>query len=566
MASVSSATSLLSATYASSTTTVSSNEDIDWDALVEEVVTAKLAKADTVEVKISDNEARIAAYGELQSLLSTVLEAANVLRAPSGTLDSADDVFLGRTAYVTSSGDTDVSDSLGATVGAGATTGSYTLTVAQLATSHKVIGTAQSSQTADLGLEGTFSLGVEDGTAVEIGVSSDMSLVDLAEAINAQSDTAGVQASILQVASGDFRLILSTVETGQTITTASAWGSDVLLVAGVTDADGTFVNELQAAQDAIFTVDGVEITRSSNEIDDVLEGVTLYLYEATPDGSAVTLEIAADVSAVKEAVLNLVDAYNAFREFAYSQQQVTSTDADGETTASVLFADGTMRNISTAITSALTAVTDAGSMAVLGLSFDESNYLVLDEDALDDTLLTDLDAVQTLLSFQMTSSSSKLLLLQRGTTTPPETTLDITMDASGSISGVSVDGDSSLFTVSGTRIIGASGSAYEGLVLVYAGSASLSVDLSFSSGLAEALYNIADGAVDANDGTLTTLVADLEDVNDGLEAKVEDITEAAETYRTNLTARYAAYQAAIEQAETMLDYLTTLIDTWNSSS
>jgi len=533
---------------------------------VEEVVTAKLAKADTVEVKISDNEARIAAYGELQSLLSTVLEAANVLRAPSGTLDSADDVFLGRTAYVTSSGDTDVSDSLGATVGAGATTGSYTLTVAQLATSHKVIGTAQLSQTADLGLEGTFSLGVEDGTAVEIGVSSDMSLVDLAEAINAQSDTAGVQASILQVASGDFRLILSTVETGQTITTASAWGSDVLLVAGVTDADGTFVNELQAAQDAIFAVDGVEITRSSNEIDDVLEGVTLYLYEATPDGSAVTLEIAADVSAVKEAVLNLVDAYNAFREFAYSQQQVTSTDADGETTASVLFADGTMRNISTAITSALTAVTDAGSMAVLGLSFDESNYLVLDEDALDDTLLTDLDAVQTLLSFQMTSSSSKLLLLQRGTTTPPETTLDITMDASGSISGVSVDGDSSLFTVSGTRIIGASGSAYEGLVLVYAGSASLSVDLSFSSGLAEALYNIADGAVDANDGTLTTLVADLEDVNDGLEAKVEDITEAAETYRTNLTARYAAYQAAIEQAETMLDYLTTLIDTWNSSS
>jgi flagellar hook-associated protein 2 len=566
MASVSSAASLLSSTYASSTTTVSSNEDIDWDALVEEVVTAKLAKADTVEVKISDNEARIAAYGELQSLLSTVLEAANVLRAPSGTLDSADDVFLGRTAYVTSSGDTDVSDSLGATVGAGATTGSYTLTVAQLATSHKVIGTAQSSQTADLGLEGTFSLGVEDGTAVEIGVSSDMSLVDLAEAINAQSDTAGVQASILQVASGDFRLILSTVETGQTITTASAWGSDVLLVAGVTDADGTFVNELQAAQDAIFAVDGVEITRSSNEIDDVLEGVTLYLYEATPDGSAVTLEIAADVSAVKEAVLNLVDAYNAFREFAYSQQQVTSTDADGETTASVLFADGTMRNISTAITSALTAVTDAGSMAVLGLSFDESNYLVLDEDALDDTLLTDLDAVQTLLSFQMTSSSSKLLLLQRGTTTPPETTLDITMDASGSISGVSVDGDSSLFTVSGTRIIGASGSAYEGLVLVYAGSASLSVDLSFSSGLAEALYNIADGAVDANDGTLTTLVADLEDVNDGLEAKVEDITEAAETYRTNLTARYAAYQAAIEQAETMLDYLTTLIDTWNSSS
>lgn len=566
MASVSSTTSLLSSTYTSSTTTVSASADIDWDGLVEAAVTAKLAKGDTVELKISDNEARIAAYGELQSLLTTMQEAANLLRAPSGTLDSADDVFLGRTAYVTSSGDTDASDSLGATVAAGATTGSYTLTIEQLATSHKVIGTAQSSQSADLGLEGVFTLGVDGGEAIDISISSDMSLVDLADEINAQSEASGVQASVLQVASGDFRLILSTVDTGASIATASTSGTDILQSLGVTDASGGLADALQAAQNAIFTIDGVEITRSTNEVDDVLDGVTLYLYEATPSGSAVTLEIAADVSAVKEAVLSLVDAYNAFREFAYAQQQVTNTDADGETVESVLFADGTMRNLSTAITSALTAVTDAGSMALLGLSFDESNYLVLDEDALDDTLLTDLEAVQSLLSFQMTSSSSKLLLLQRGTTTPPDATLDITMDASGGISSVSVGGDTSLFTVSGTRIIGAEGSAYDGLVLVYAGSSSASIDLSFSSGLAEALYTIADGAVDETDGTLTQLVAELQDTNEDLAAKVEDITEAAETYRTNITARYAAYQAAIDEAESMLDYLTTLIDTWNSSS
>ena len=51
-------------------------------------------------------------------------------------------------------------------------------------------------------------------------------------------------------------------------------------------------------------------------------------------------------------------------------------------------------------------------------------------------------------------------------------------------------------------------------MLVYAGSASLSVDLSFSSGLAEALYTIADGAVDA---IITT--GNFDNRNGGLYAK-----------------------------------------------
>jgi flagellar hook-associated protein 2 len=163
----------------------------------------------------------------------------------------------------------------------------------------------------------------------------------------------------------------------------------------------------------------------------------------------------------------------------------------------------------------------------------------------------------------MTSSSTDLLLLQRGRNVPNAFTLDIEVDETGSISAASVGGDSSLFTIKGTRIVGAAGTEYEGFTFVYAGSRAASVDLSFSTGIAERLYNVADGA--AND-TLATLIADLKDTNETLKAKSDDITARAETYRTNLTKRYAAYQAAIEAAESVLQYLTTLIDTWNSSS
>jgi len=166
----------------------------------------------------------------------------------------------------------------------------------------------------------------------------------------------------------------------------------------------------------------------------------------------------------------------------------------------------------------------------------------------------------------MTSSSSDLLLLQRGTSAPNAFTLDLVSDADGNLISASVNGDSSLFTVSGARIIGAKGTEYEGLTLVYAGSKSTSIDLSFSSGIAERLYNVASAAANSNDGTLTKLIGDLEETNETLSAQSDDITTRAETYRTNLTKRYAAYQAAIEAAESMLNYLTTLIDTWNSSS
>jgi len=298
-------------------------------------------------------------------------------------------------------------------------------------------------------------------------------------------------------------------------------------------------------------------------VDDVIDGVTLHLYQTTPEDSSITVEIGTDLGAVKDAIIALVDAYNAYRDFAYEQQQLPSNENEDTT---VLFGDSTLRNINSAVASALNSKIDSNALSLLGLSFDSSNKLELDEDVLDDALLSDLDSIRSLLSFQMETSSSDLLLLSRGTAVPADFKLDIAADSSGAISSVSVNGDNSLFTVSGTRIIGKAGTAYEGYTFVFAGSSSTSVDIGFSTGIAELLYNVADGASSDDAGTLTTLIAELGDTNDTLQDKSDDIRQRAETYRTNLTNRYAAYQSAIAQAESLQDYLTTLLETWNSSS
>ena len=563
VSSTSSTASLISASTStsstSSTSSTTSTDDIDWDGLIEEAVAAKLSKADSIDLKITDNEAKAAAYQSMSDLLGNMLDAAQSLRAPSGTSNASTDVFNTRAAYLTANGDVDASSALAATVESGTTTGSYELTVTQLAKAHKVTSASVATNYTDLGYSGTISLGTSAGGSADIEITEDMSLAEIAEAINGVSDTTGVTASVLKVSSSGYQLVLSGKATGTTITA----GGDVLETLGVIDAEGAFADELQAAQSAIFSVDGIEITSATNDVEDVIDGVTLHLYQTTPDETSITLEIGTDLGTVKDAVLALVDAYNAYREFAYANQQ-QPTDDNADTT--VLFGDSTLRNINSAVASALNTTVDSSALSLLGLSFDANNNLKLDEDVLDAALLSDLDEIQSLLSFQMESSSSSLMLLQRGTSVPDAFTMDIATDSSGAITSVSVGGDSSLFTVSGTRIIGAAGTAYEGFAFVYAGSASKSVDVSFSTGIAELLYNVAEKATNSSTGTLTKLVTELDETNATLEEKSDDIRERAETYRTNLTNRYANYQAAIESANALLDYLETLLDTWNSTS
>ena len=573
MSSVTSATtSSTSSTTATSTTTSSDGttstdyastdvSSIDWDGLIEELYQAKLSKADTYETKITDNETKIAAYEEAAALLVTLQDAAEALRAATDSSGSDDDVFNERAAYLTAVGDVDTDSTLSVSAEAGADIGSYSITVQQIATAHKVASASNSSSSTDLSLSGSFTIGVEDGTSVTIDVTEDMSLSDLADAINDESSTSGVKATVLKVSDSSYQLILTSSETGKTITVGDDDG--VLQSLGIVDDEGAFTDELQTARDAIFTVDGVSITRSTNDIDDVIDGVSFYLYAATGDGESITVEISQNLADIKTAVTTFVDAYNAYRDWALSQQQVAS--GGGASEDSVLFGDATIRSINQQIASALTFSLDEASLSAIGLSYDENNYLEYDEDTLDEVLLDDPDLIQQLFAYTFESSSKDVGILYRGTGAPETFELGITVDEDGALSSVTVDGESGLFTVSGNRIKGVEGTAYEGFTLVFTGSTAQTVTITQASGIAEQIYNLVDNATNSDDGTMTTIVTNLTEKNDEYQDQIDDITSRAETYRDNLTARYARLQASISTAQSMLDYLEALLDSKSSS-
>jgi flagellar hook-associated protein 2 len=68
------------------------------------------------------------------------------------------------------------------------------------------------------------------------------------------------------------------------------------------------LNAVSQAQDAIIGMEGIEIKRSSNSIDDLLPGVTLTVRAATE--KPVKLNVEPDREGVKEAIIGLVGNYN----------------------------------------------------------------------------------------------------------------------------------------------------------------------------------------------------------------------------------------------------------------
>ncbi|WLA85549.1 MULTISPECIES: flagellar filament capping protein FliD [Bradyrhizobium] len=563
---VSSATSSTSGTTSTSsastvtTTGTTNSTSIDWDALIEAEVNAKLAAATSITTTITSNQAKITAYQSLQTELSTL--ATGLSSLSTSIINSiATNAFATRAATISSTGDVSASSALNMSVSSGSATGDHTLQITQLATAQKVIGASQSSSSTALGLSGTFSLGLSGGTSTAISITSGMSMQDIVDTINAQTSTTNVQASIVQVSSGSYEMVLTGTQDAADITYSSTSGDDILNNLGVTDTSGAFTDVLQKSQSAEFTLDGIALTRNTNDISDVLSGVTFDLLQPTPSGTSLNVSIETDTSQITSALQTFVTNYNAFRDQVIAQ---SAQNSDGTAASSaVLFGDSTMRDIMTQLQQVLSGTVGGMTMADLGLSFNENNELQLDTGTLSTVLTQNLAGVTQLLSAQTTTSSSQLSVVNTGTS-PQSFTLDLTVDSTGTLTGASVGGDSSGFSVVGNTIIGNSGTIYAGMAFTYTGSTSQSITVTSSSGLATQLYQLAHTS-SGTSGQLQTLITNLQSRDTDLQSQVSDIQSNAATFKAQLQVQYANYQAAIESANNTLGYLKALLDASSSN-
>ena len=560
----SSSISFGSITSSGGTTRLSgTNSNIDTDALVNSLTDAKKLPAIRLENRITVNDTKVAALQDLRTYLSNIQSAVEGLRNPPGALGQDGNLFEKKAAFLSSDTTTSPAAVVGVAASNRAQPGSFKLVVEQLATAAKLSSASVQGLTQKLGdqfgsFTGSIELGLAGGATTEIAVDSTMTIQDVRNAINSRSATTGVTASVLQVDSGDVRLVLTAKDTGKAIVmgNGAAGGDDVLATLGLSADGGTTAsNPIQDARSARFSIDGVQLERLSNKVDDVLQGVTLNLFKGEP-GTTVTVEVERSLSDVETKITDLVDAYNAFRDFAATQNQVS---AEGSVSAdSPLFGNSLLRDVQTKVASALggSATGVAGtSLSELGITLDGSNRMKVDQDKLDNALLTRLDRVRDILEFKIQTSSADLSLFARsGPLQDTQFKVDIVdADNDGQIDSATIDGVA--VDVSGKVIKGREGTPYAGLQFIWAGTGNASIDVTASQGIADRAYDDLSKILDLTEGRLQAEIGRVQDDSVKAQSDIDKINERADRYRDQLIIRFSALETALGQAQSLLQQI-----------
>ncbi|MFP4386258.1 MAG: flagellar filament capping protein FliD, partial [Alphaproteobacteria bacterium] len=353
-------TDIATGTVASTTTDrlyiVGAASQIDTYSLVEAGYQTIIADAENIDDKVAENNSIMAAYEELRGIGDSMLGALKLLKQTYGFSSQGDSVYDDLEVYMSSSEGTNVSSVVDVSVEDSADTGTYTLAVEQIATPMRVMSKSMLYKDNPLGYDGVFNLTTENGTPTNITITPDMTLDGLADAINAVKNTTNVSASVIKAGDNDHRLVIAGDVTGEELVYNSISGTNVLQSLFITDAGGPFLPSsiIQNAQDAIINLDGVQVTRSSNTMEDVLDGVSMTVYGETNPGESIKMEVDYDYSAAKEAITAFVDSYNEFRTF-YDKHMKLDSSSGSVAEDAVLFSDSILEQLNFQISSVLTS-------------------------------------------------------------------------------------------------------------------------------------------------------------------------------------------------------------------
>lgn len=327
---------------------------IDLQSMLSKIMDAERAPIATLETKISSYNTQISLFGTIKSKLSALQTAAETLQFPSR---------LG--AISAKSNDTTI---LGATASASAAKGTYTVDVTQLASTQKSFSQAYAA-------DKTFSAGslsftfTGETTSHDVSIADGDTLAQISTKIN--SANIGISASVISGVDGQ-RLVLSGVNSGS--------ANGFTLGVGTTGVAEDGAKKI-SAQDALITVDGIDLSSTTNTFATQINGLTL---TAQKEGTT-TITVQTDNAKVVTAAQAFVDAYNAVvsevkKNTAYDSVNKTTQPLTGDTAA---------RSILSTLTSTRTSTpSELGSSSVKTLSALGITVLQDGKISLDSTKLT----------------------------------------------------------------------------------------------------------------------------------------------------------------------------------
>ncbi|MFH2132053.1 MAG: flagellar filament capping protein FliD, partial [bacterium] len=246
----------------------------------------------------------------------------------------------------------------------------------------------------------SYKLGTE-GATIDVQVTSGITLSQLADLINSDTNNPGVTATVINTGSGSepYRLVLMADESGEDhrITISSQLGT-----APLTEANGAGGETLNAK----LTVNGISYQRQSNTgITDIIQGVTLDL-----DGEGLsTIDITGNTDTIKTEIQGMVETFNDLvKEIKVNSAKDEETDEEG-----LLSSAYSIKSISNEISRLFATIIPTGgsitSLMDLGIEIDLRadvqedeegnpvfNGITIDEETLDQALSLNFDLLKNL--------------------------------------------------------------------------------------------------------------------------------------------------------------------------
>ncbi|ENB4892962.1 flagellar filament capping protein FliD [Escherichia albertii] len=363
---------------------------LDLSSILDSLTAAQKATLTPISNQQSSFTAKLSAYGTLKSALTTFQTANTALS--KADLFSATSTTSSTTAF-------------SATTAGNAIAGKYTISVTHLAQAQTLTTstTRDDTKTAIAASDSKLTIqqgGNKDPITIDISAANS-SLSAIRDAIN--NAKAGVSASIINVGNSEYRLSVTSNDTGiDNAMTLSVSGDDALQSFMSYGASSNGMEVSVVAQNAQLTVNNVAIENSSNTISDALENITLNLNDVTTGNQ--TLTITQDTAKAQSAIKDWVNAYNSLIDNFSSLTKYTAVDAGSDSQSSdngALPGDSTLRTIQTQLKSMLSNTVSSSNyktLAQMGITTDPSNgKLELDADKLTAALKKDASGVGALI-------------------------------------------------------------------------------------------------------------------------------------------------------------------------
>jgi len=409
---------------------------LDINSIVSQLMAAERRPLTKLAAQEAGYQAKLSAYGSVKGAVSSFQAALQALNTPSKfqsvTATASDSAVFSASATST------------------AVPGTYSLEVSSLAQPQKLVAAGQASSSAAIGAGTattvTFDFGTISGGAFADGVysgasfvsngggtksitidSSNNSLQGMRDTINAAK--LGVTATIINDGSGSpYRLALAADHSGidQSLKISVSGDAAIDSLPEHNPAGTQNLTETATAKNANLKINGVAVTKTSNTISDVVEGVTLNLNKET--SSPASLTVARDTNSIKTSINSFVKAYN---ELSGTLKNVSAYDASAKKGA-ILQGDATVRSLQTQLRAMIGTPVEGApgelkTLASIGVSFQKDGTLAADQGKLGAAMSNHFDEIASLFA-AVGSSSDSLVRFSgaSGSTRPGSYALDVT--------------------------------------------------------------------------------------------------------------------------------------------